>query len=147
MGAPKTQEEAEAALLAAADRTISLFRRTRPFPQTAEGMKRIESVVERYVAALAATSGKRIDLRGFKFHSYAEWASVRDSVWDSVWASVWDSVRASVWASVRDSAFESEMEVLALAAVLHGLDKDGIGHLIMPTEDELNALALEKVAA
>ena len=39
------------------------------------------------------------------------------------------------------------MEVLALGAVLYGIDKDGIGHLIMPTEDELNALALEKVAA
>jgi hypothetical protein len=78
------------------------------------------------------------------------WDSVRDSVWGSVWGSVRDSVRGSVWDSVRDSVWDSvalddgasphllEHDVLDYGAVLYGIDKDGVAHVIMPTKDEVN---------
>jgi hypothetical protein len=72
------------------------------------------------------------------------WGSVRGSVRDSVWGSVRDSVRDSVWGSVWDSVvyddldspFLLELEVLEYGAVLYGIDKKGIAHVIMPTAKE-----------
>ena len=116
---------------ATAERVLARFSNTRPRAQSPERQIDIARIADSYCAGLSRFSGRMVRFARVEFHSYAEWASVRDSVWDSV----------------RDSVFEGEMEVLALGAVLYGIDKDGIVHLIMPTEDELNALALEKVAA
>jgi len=65
------------------------------------------------------------------------WASVGDSVWDSVWASVWASVGDSVWASEKKNPFLPTMQIAELGASFYGIDKDGIAHVIAPSEDEI----------
>ena len=107
--------------------------------QTPNGIRAIRSMVHEHAEQLTqADKQKRtIVITEIKFHSLKEWASVRDSVRDSVW----DSVRASVWASVRDSGsnpFVPCLEIAELGAAFYGIDRDGIAHVIAPSEDEVS---------
>jgi len=65
------------------------------------------------------------------------WDSVRGSVWGSVWDSVWGSVRDSVWDSDKDNPFLPMMQIAELGASFHGIDKNGIAHVIAPSADEV----------
>ena len=77
------------------------------------------------------------------------WDSVRASVWDSVWDSVWASVGDSVWDSVRDSVWASVIHkdasnpflplqrICETGGVFYGIDKEGIAHVTMPSNDEI----------
>jgi hypothetical protein len=96
-----------------------------------------------------AARGRTVVLKKIEFHGIEEWGSVWDSVQDSVQDSVWDSVWGSVWGSVWDSVrgsvcldddknpFLLEHDVLDYGAVLYGVDKKGIAHVIMPTSKEV----------
>ena len=148
---------------ATAERVLARFSNTRPRAQSPERQIDIARIADSYCAGLSRFSGRMVRFARVEFHSYAEWDSVWDSVQDSVRASAWASVRASVqasvrasvrasvWASVqasvRDSAFESEIEMLEAGGVLAGVGDDGTCHVIIPTEDELNQIALEKVVS
>ena len=132
---------------ATAERVLARFSNTRPRAQSPERQIDIARIADSYCAGLSRFSGRMVRFARVEFHSYAEWDSVQASVQASVRASVWASVRASVWASVRDSVFEGEIEMLEAGGVLAGVGDDGTCHVIMPTEDELNQIALEKVVS
>ena len=128
---------------ATAERVLARFSNTRPRAQSPERQIDIARIADSYCAGLSRFSGRMVRFARVEFHSYAEWASVQVSVRDSVWA----SVRTSVWDSVWDSVFEGEIEMLEAGGVLAGVGDDGTCHVIMPTEDELNQIALEKVVS
>jgi len=72
------------------------------------------------------------------------WVSVRDAVRESVWNSVrdkvWGSVWDSIWAFVADKHVDITMplfEIVEHGATLYGIDDNGIAHIIMPSEDEV----------
>ena len=133
--------------------TLDRCSRIRLLAQTPARKKKIVTLVRRYAKALTGTDPekRKVPVENVKVYTMKEWGSVRASAWDSVrasvrdsvwavWASVWASVRASVRASVWASAhhpFSIELEILEQGAVLHGIDKDGVAHVIMPSQDEV----------
>jgi len=123
--------------------------------QTEARKKKIEKLVGQHVARLNRYYGEqKVILKGVRFYTIKEWASVWASVWDSVWDSVRASVRDSVWASVRDSVWASVwtsfvekdasnpflplQKICETGGVFYGIDKDGIAHIIMPDKSEVN---------
>jgi hypothetical protein len=124
--------------------------------QTPARKKNVARAVHEHVLRLnahPAAAGRVIVVNKVVFHGLVEWASVWASVRASVRASVWDSVRDSVRASVRDSVrasvwdsvvlddgaspFLLEHDILDYGAVLYGIDKGGVAHVIMPTAEEV----------